>query len=438
MVLRRLPSRCWRSIVSVMLLGCIGCTPTEEVFDPVEEPGQYHALATALAWLNGSADGRLANATASPQLFVSETGRAGAKPGSGVTYLYQQSGNTWKPVKTLFDANAVGSQYFGVSIATRGNDVMIGGPLASTTGQAFVFIRSGSTWTQQATLQAADREANDGFGQRVAIDGDWALVAAPYEDEAAPTAGAVYAFKRTGTTWAQTQKLMAATPDANDVFGQSLILNETEALIGSSDTDNYPNPYFGGRVHVWTRASNTWTEGTTLRPSDASSSKNFGAALARSGNWLVVGAPNDGQTAGGAGAAYVFERVGSNWVERQKLRADDGKPNEHFGGAVSIDGEKIAIGAKDAAGKVADSGAVYVFELDGTWKQIWKLVASDGKTEDAFGTCCAISGDFVAVGAPDATVNGKVFAGKGYVYTLPQAPAPARVLTEVRKIGTRR
>ncbi len=433
MTIHQLSLRLSYLLTALAIVSNGGCANVIESVIDNSTPGEKVGFGAFLAWTEGGGQGRSATATTPPQLFVGAPFGQGAKPGTGVVYRYEQSGSQWTSSASLFDASATGEQHFGSSFMTRGNDLVIGAPFASNQGRAFVWTQTGSTWTQQAVLKATDAQTDDNFGAAVAIDGNRALVAAPFEDTVKDKAGAVYAFTRSGTTWTQSQKLLSSSPAIDDLFGEAVLLDGTEALIASIDPNGPQN--YGGRVIQWNLVSGTWVEGVTLRPGDPSYGKGFGSCLARQGAWLVVGAPKDGQTASSAGAAYVFERVGSNWIERQKLRANDGAADHRFGISASIMGDRIAVGAVDANGKQNGAGAVYVFERTGsTWTFATKLIASDGKTGDRFGSCCAVNGNQVSVGAPNATVNGFTFAGKGYVYTLLAPVGQTRVLTEARNL----
>ena len=139
-----------------------------------------------------------------------------------------------------------------------------------------------------------------------------------------------------------------------------------------------------------------------------------------SGNYAIVGAPNEAQDASGtnskifAGSAYIFERNATtgNWSQQQKLVASDRERFDNFGYSVAISGDYAIVGAaeedEDAAATPADSlsnaGSAYVFERTGTgvnpWTQAQKLVASDRSADDEFGTSVSISGDYAIVGAP--------------------------------------
>jgi hypothetical protein len=413
-------------IFIALLAMCSGCEEFQIVFKDELTPGEYHGVMTAanlVAGLKGEEDANAnSNATATADdvtILAGDVGNDGAATRTGIVHVFEPSRSGWQSTSRFFDANGTGRQGFGQSIASKGTDAIVGAPLAnSNAGRAFVFTANGTTFQQQGTLIASDAAANDGFGTTVSIDGNVAIVGSPFRGNT--NTGAAYVFNRVGSTWSPGPILTLASPAANDIFGIALLLEGNEALISSFDPNAFPFPSNGGRVHVWTNNAGTWTEGPTLRPNDASTGKGFGSALARSGNWLVVGATGDSQGTQNAGAAYVFERVSNNWVQRQKLLASDPIAGAQYGGAVATDGNWIVVGAPNANGKTAKSGAAYVYQLSGnTWQFAGKLFASDGVTNDAFGRCVGVLGSLAVVGAPDATVDGFVFAGKGYVFTIP-------------------
>ena len=126
-------------------------------------------------------------------------------------------------------AGATGA-YFGYSIAIDGSTAVVGaftddGGL----GAAYVYVRSGSAWSLQQELTAADGAAGDQFGYAVAVSGDTILVGAPNN---ASARGSVYAFDRAGTSWSQAQEVTAADGASGDAFGGSLALSGSTAAVG--------------------------------------------------------------------------------------------------------------------------------------------------------------------------------------------------------------
>ena len=150
----------------------------------------------------------------------------------------EQTEQTEQQTKLLAtDAQAGGN--FGFSVALDGNTAIIGAShyRSSEIEAAYIFTRSGSTWTQQAKLLASDRQLGDHFGLSVALDGNTAIVGAPYEDTGKNNAGAAYLFTRTGSTWTQQAKLLANDAQAADYFGRSVALDGDTAIVGASSTN---------------------------------------------------------------------------------------------------------------------------------------------------------------------------------------------------------
>ncbi len=155
---------------------------------------------------------------------------------------------------------------------------------------------------------------------------------------------------------------------------------------------------------------------TPLAPADAAGMANFGASVAGNGTRVVVGAPQADVTGTDSGAAYVYELDGGTWVEITRLIAADGAAWDWFGGAVAISGDVIAVSAARDDDAGAESGAVYVYRFDGAdWVAEQKLVANDGAAGDYFGSSIAIEGDRLIVGAPRDSVDG-VRSGSVYIY----------------------
>jgi len=286
---------------------------------------------------------------------------------------------------------------FGASVAISGDTVTVAMPNDGEAdfgfGAAYVFVRSGTTWTEQGKLTASDSEIYDQFGVSVAISGDTVVVGKPYPYYP-PGPGAVYVFVRNGTTWTQQQKLMAS--DGAAYLGSAVAISGDTLVTGG-----------GGADYVFVRSGTTWTQQQKLIASG--SGDYLGAAVAISGDTVV---------AGGNEAAYVFVRSGTAWTQQQKLTASDGAFSSWFGSSVAISGNTVAVGAPYAAiGGNSYQGAAYVFARSGTiWTEQGKLTASDGNANDYFGNAIGISVNTVVVGAPLADIGGNVNQGSAYVF----------------------
>ncbi len=157
-----------------------------------------------------------------------------------------------------------------------------------------------------------------------------------------------------------------------------------------------------------------------LAATGLSDNDNFGAAVAISGDYAVVGVPGDDDNGSGAGAAFVFARNQggtNNWGQLSKLSATDGKSGDGFGWAVAISGDYIVIGAPGDDDNGANSGTAFIFfrNQNNSWTQTKKLMAGEGKVDDGFGSAVGISGDRVIVGTPGDDDNGSD-AGAAFIF----------------------
>jgi hypothetical protein len=420
---------------------------------------------------------------------------------SGAAYVFTRGAGGWTQQAYLKASNTEAEDFFGISVAVSGDTVIIGASGESSnatgvngnqadnstisSGAAYVFVRSGSTWTQQAYLKASNTEAGDSFGSSVAVSGDTAVIVAGGEDSnatgvggnqtdnSAGTSGAAYVFTRSGGTWTQQAYLKASNTGSDDQFGNSVAVSGNTVVIGApyeasaatgvggDQADN--SAPFSGATYVFSRRGSTWTQQAYLKASNTGWNDEFGRSVAVSGDTVVIGAPYEDSNAtsvngnqgdnslGFAGAAYVFTRSGSTWTQQAYLKASNTGAGDVFGSKVAVSGDTAVIGASGeysnatgVGGNQADnsaiqSGAAYVFTRSGnTWTQQAYLKASNTGLGDAFGRSVAVSGNTVVIGAPyednNATgVNGNqadnsaADSGAAYTFTLPAVLTPAQV-----------
>ncbi len=272
---------------------------------------------------------------------------------AGSAYVFVRTGTTWSEQAKLLPSGT-NHVAFGLDVALHGDTALVGSPGSGLGGSAFVFVRSGTVWTQQQTLSASDAEFGDAFGNVVALHGDTALVTSAWDDDAR---GAVYAFVRTGTTWSQQAKLLASDGYEAQWFGHGLALEGDTAIIGARR-----DAAWRGAAYVFVRAGTTWGEQAKLLADDGEASDQFGLSVALRGDTLIVGAPSaDGLAHSSAGAAYVFVGAGASWTQQAKLFASDGQQNDKFGCSVAVDGETALLGASKQYKADQDDGAAYAF-----------------------------------------------------------------------------
>jgi hypothetical protein len=180
-----------------------------------------------------AADGVPGDHLGGPVALSGDTALVGAwakNHGAGAAYVFVRSGSRWAQQARLTARGGAAGDWFGASVALSGDTALVGAPLAGHTGAAYVFVRDGSRWTQQARLTARDGSACDWFGRTVALSGDTALMGAWYKNN---HAGAAYVFVRDGSRWAQQAELTARDGAAEDYFGSSVALCGDTALVGA-------------------------------------------------------------------------------------------------------------------------------------------------------------------------------------------------------------
>jgi hypothetical protein len=308
-----------------------------------------------------------------------------------------------------------------------------------------------AAFAQDAYIKASNTGAGDGFGYSVAVFNDTLAVGAPFEDGAgagvdadegdssALESGAVYVFTRSDAgVWSQQAYIKASNADGSDAlpgdqFGTSVALSGDTLAVGApfessgvagDETDE--SAFAAGAVYVFTRTGESWTQEAYLKASNVGQGDYFGQALALSGDTLAVGAPREDSIATGidgdqgdertdfaAGAVYVFSRSERVWLQQAYIKASNAGERDYFGHALSLSGNRLAVGAYGEASAAtgiggdqgddsADrSGAAYTFtrDADGTWSQEAYIKASNADAADQFGWALALSGDTLAVGA---------------------------------------
>ena len=402
---------------------------------------------------------------------------------SGAVYVFVRGSGLWQQQAYIKASNAEANDAFGLSISlsSDGNTLAVGAGLedsaatgvngdetdnsAPASGAAYVFVRSGEVWQQQAYLKASNPDAIDSFGESVSLsaDGNTLAVGAIEEasaavgingeqsDNSAEAAGAVYVFVRSGSLWQQEAYVKASNTDEFDIFGISTALsadgntlvvgagNESSSSPGVNANQNDNLARVSGAVYVFVRDSGQWQQQAYIKSSNPEAFDEFGRAisLGADGNTLVVGAAfedsaasgingnqNDNE-ASGSGAVYVFVRNDEIWQQQAYIKASNAALGHLFGAAVSLsaDGTTFAAGApaesSAATGvnglqnddSLESAGAVYVFALsDGVWQQRAYLKAGNAERNDRFGTALSLSadGNSLAVGAlsEDSAVRG--------------------------------
>ena len=344
---------------------------------------------------------------------------------SGSAYIFTFSDTSWDQQAKLTASDGTANALFGHSVSISGDTAIVGAKLDDNgirSGSAYIFTRSGTSWGQQAKLTASDRAVDDHFGHSVSISGNTVIIGAWNDDDKGTNSGSAYIFIRSGTQWSQQAKLTANDGVGYDFFGGSVLINGDNAIVGADLDDD--NGKSSGSAYIFTRSGTSWNQQAKLIPNDAAAYDHFGSSVSISGDAAIVGNRQDDDNGNNSGSAYVFTRSGTSWSQQAKLIASDGAANDFFGNSVSISGNNAIVGADSNDENGTDFGSAYVFTRSGTsWSQESKLTASDGAANDFFGRSVSISGNTAIVGTPHDEDNGDS-SGSAYVYKLTSEEPP--------------
>jgi hypothetical protein len=265
-----------------------------------------------------------------------------------------------------------------------------------------------SAAVQESKLNANDASAQAYFGSAVSVSGNTAVVGAynNLRDDETQRDGAAYIYEFNGSSWQQVDKLLPINPWGLDAYGTSVSISNNRIAIGAPKSLIQGAGAIGG-VYIYEYDGSDWLFKIQINASDSASNDNFGASVSLDGDRLVVGASSDFITGVGStvGSAYIFDFDGSNWNETQKILASDASASSSFGIASALEGNRLVIGASSVDDAVLGNnlGAAYVYELiQNTWTETTILTAIDRQTNDKFGNKVSLSGDNIIIGSKES------------------------------------
>lgn len=408
-----------RFFLSLSLLALTACSdrdpgPIDQIAQPLPGDPQSWQQRQKLTATNAAAGDQFGNriALSGDTLLVGAPYDDQAARDAGAAYVFTRGAAGWVLQQKLVVAGGSVSDFAGVSVALNGDTAVLGAWGVDGTGfdsgAAYVFTRSGSTWTQQAKLTASDPVEQDHFGVSVAVVGSNLVVSAPSKKNGnLYGVGAAYAFTGGGAQWKLVSKLMP-TNTANDNDGTGLALSATTLALGTDRLRGYVVTYY-------TLVNGAWTLGPAAISSTNTIFPHFGSRLALSSDYTVIGAYTDDiGTTTTPGSVIVVSNA--NHATQWTLKPSDGNSNDQFGSSVAIsETDTVVVGSPRDDDHGQDSGSVYVYGFaNGAWSELQKLSPEDGAANDRFGNDVAIAGTTALVGAPLAAQNMGALYSHGY------------------------
>lgn len=344
-----------------------------------------------------------------------------------------------------------GLTWFGSAVAISDGTAMVG--TLDDYGSVFVYRRTGAGWTQQQWLESSQPRDGGAFGSSIALRGSTAVIGESGWARTLAAAGAGTAPDRTGQvrdaaepyaayiyreeagTWRQVARLLAddggmgGPGSVSSTFAMTLAVDGGTVAVGAWGHGVDPERPEQGAVYVYSDGADGWQQVQRLTADDGRANDHFGTALALQGTTLLIGAKDATwrRDRPRQGAVYVYERIDGTWVQRQKLYADEARANAMFGQSLALDGDTALVGAPNG-GEQDVNGAAYVLaRANGLWLVGQKLTAQNGELLDSFGNKVALSGHRAVVGAHDAPADGVMQQGAAFVFEkvgdawLPQA-----------------
>ena len=349
-------------------------------------------------------------------------------PNAGAAYIFERAGALWLQRAKLTTDDAKAGDLFGNAVAMDGQTVLVGAPgvddAGPEAGAVYVFVQVGDEWIQQARLIGADIGIFDRFGSAVAVHENTAIVGTHGKGEVGADSGAAYVFVRNGAAWTQQAKLTHRDAVPGDLFGFTVSVYGDNVLIGAHRSDAAGPD--SGAAYLFTRNGGTWTQDIQFIPNDIGIGDEFGYAVNLTKGAAIIGAPKEDRSFDDIGAAYVFVETRDSWVQQAKLGASDGETGDEFGSAVAIHEDTAIVGAwkdnhpladpdGDSAAQL-DKGSAYSFLRDGlSWVEKRRIEASGTTRSDLFGASVAIKGAFAIVGASGSD-NAGDNAGSAFIY----------------------
>jgi choice-of-anchor B domain-containing protein len=328
---------------------------------------------------------------------------------AGTVHVFRRSGDGWVETATLGAKDGTLGDGFGTALAADGNLVAVGAPGAAGGGAVYVFERgSGGRWSERARLAAAGGADGDRLGEAVALRGGVLLAGAPGREGGR---GNVLAFGRgrNAGEWAARGAIQGTSTGAGDWFGAAVAYDGQRALVGA------PGAWTGdstgwkpGQAFVFLAGrGGKWTEEGRLAPPTDDRHASLGVAVLLDGAEALVGAPRADSA---AGAVVRYRREGGAWSAAGRVVPDSAVRPAGFGAALAREGGDLLVGAPMTQ---MHAGAVHVFRRTSQeWKQAQLLVTPPSGYSTRLGAALAAAGGVAVGGAPLADF----FEGMGLLY----------------------
>ena len=344
-------------------------------------------------------------------------------PGPDIISVFELKSETWELFENVgIETNSFSS--FGYSVDVYDGTIAVGDRTKDDqTGAVYIFDFD-SAWALSQELVASDGYSvnpfsgtGPQFGFIVSIDGNTLAVSAQGDDG---KKGAVYIFERNQNVWEETQKLTASDGAAADWFGIALDLHGDVLVVSASYDDDLGEQ--SGSAYVFNRIDGQWVQTQKLVANDGDAEEYFGESVVVSDEFVFIGGRTNSSAGNKSGAVYVFAEVDEDWIEVQKIEPKKPEAQGLFGHSIGYANGFLAVGAPGANPKGTFSGTSYLYEFsNGMWGDEIELAAFDGLAQDYFGSTISLYEDRLVIGAYSGNAGpNSPDVGAAYAYTIPE------------------
>ncbi len=344
--------------------------------------------------------------------------KIGSNSVQGSAYVFKKENGVWTQQAKLLASDGAAEDFFGTSVDIDGDYIVVGAPSKivngmESAGGIYVFYRSGDQWNQQAILAASDPDSGDQLGRAVAISGLYLIAGAPYNDVSAqPDRGNAYIFSRSGATWSQHAIISPTFGLPGDHIGKSVDIDGDKVLIGAPYDDNN-NKVNAGCVYAYKRTGNLWYAEYHFLPQSAQEDSHFGEAVAIDDTTVVIGWPQlDYSGFLSLGIACVYFYNGTTWYRHSDIIPSEQREGLSYGSEVGISNGVIVVGVpQNHVGYAYAQGKAWVYQQHGSQWQVTRSIVDDhGQPHDYFGFGIGIDAHEVIIGSYAKNDNsGKVY-----------------------------
>jgi hypothetical protein len=325
--------------------------------------------------------------------------------------------------KQTLPPNSWKGGHYGMAVSISGDYAAVGAEedtlnAATICGAVYIYQRINGSWTLQTRILAPDAANGDYFGSDISLAGDDLVVGAGNKKVGANFGqGAVYVFHRNGNDWPLQQKLVASDGIANGSFGNAVLITGNTLLVGAGGM-KIGNNAAQGAAYVFIRTGTVWAQQQKLLATDGTAEAYFGSALAIDGDFMAIGAGSAQTNGAKHGGVYIFVKVGNTWLQQTKVLSPDAFPGGRFGNSVSLHADILVVGAPYEQYGTAVTGMVHVFKRSGSsWPVSGNMVPSTMDYDTRFGNKVLVKNGYIFVSSPNERV-GDITPGVVHVYKM--------------------